>query len=75
MNFDLYYAAVEADNKLQEALVAKFGKSAGDKRYLASTYREDANLDALGKAKHTADDEWLRYVQNERSRLPVRKGE
>jgi hypothetical protein len=75
MEFTLYYAAVEADNKLSDALKAKFGALAGDKRYLASTYREDKNLDALGKAKHAADDEWLRYVQNERSRLPVRKGE
>jgi hypothetical protein len=63
MNFDLYYAAISADDRFQTELVRVYGAKACDKRYQSAPYG-DAALEAASAAKRTADDKWLKEVQS-----------
>lgn len=54
----LYYAALDADAAYQAALVAEYGKDAGDKRYLWP-WQQPAHIRQLAEAKQAADKAWL----------------
>lgn len=57
-DFSLYYAALDADAAWQQALVARYGRGAGDARYTSAGV-ETAQLLALCQAKKKADKDWL----------------
>jgi len=64
---DLYYAAKAADDAFHAALVARYGRSAGDMRYRPDEHTPE--IRALGEAKDAADDRWitrLRELQGRR---------
>ena len=60
-NFDLYHAACAADNAYHDALVARYGAKAADKRYLLD--HSHAELRALAAAKIAADAAWLEEMR------------
>jgi|GEM_PF-5401390 len=57
MNFDLYYAALDADNAWSNELRAVYGKEAGDARY-DERGEASAKLAELKDKKLTADKAW-----------------
>ena len=60
--YDLYYAALDADERFHNELVRVYGKTnAGDARYKAT--HTDAGVIAAREAKHVADTAWLSHMR------------
>jgi hypothetical protein len=58
MNFNLYYAAIRADDAFQRELERVYGAKACERRYQSARY-SDVTLEAASDAKRAADDNWL----------------
>lgn len=58
--FDLYHAALAADDAFHAEVVRVFGNHrAGDMRYRPEAW--DEGIRAAARAKHAADEAWLSY--------------